>query len=128
MSEKPQQNSALERLERLATGSTVAETITSILKAGLSTAPFTGGIASLISDYIPSARMRRLEEFAADIASRGAGSPPAPSPRRKPFATASRSLTSGAAGVRTCRLVALALPDPGCTSGSRPLIHPGSGR
>ncbi len=59
---------------------------------------------------------------------RGAGSPPAPSPRRKPWATASRSLGSGAAGVRTCRLVALALPDPGCATRSRPLIHPGSDR
>ncbi len=30
--------------------------------------------------------------------------------------------------MRTCRLVALALPDPGRTTGSRPLIHPGSDR
>ncbi len=39
-----------------------------------------------------------------------------------------RSLGSGAAGVRACRLVALALPDPGRAIGSRPLIHPGSDR
>ncbi len=38
--------------------------------------------------------------------------------------TASRSLGSGAAGVRACRLVALALPDPGRATGSRPLIGP----
>ena len=46
--------------------------------------------------------------------------------RRKPWATASRSLGSGAAGVRACRLVAL--PDPDRATGSRPLIHSGSYR
>ncbi len=64
----------------------------------------------------PRARARR----------RGAGSLPSPPPPRKPWATTSRSLGSGAAGVRACRLVALALPDPGRATGSRPLIHPGS--
>ncbi len=44
----------------------------------------------------PAARARR----------RGAGLLPAPPPRRKPFATIPRSLGSGAAGVRTCRLMA----------------------
>ncbi len=39
-------------------------------------------------------------------------------------ATASRSPVSGAAGVRTCRLVALVVPDPGRAIGSRPLIGP----
>ncbi len=39
-------------------------------------------------------------------------------------AAASRSLGSGPAGVRTCRLVALAAPDPGHAMGSRPLIGP----
>ena len=68
-------------------------------------------VASLRS---PNARARR----------RGAGRLPAPPPRRKPFATASRSLGSGAAGVRACRLVALAVPDPGRAIGSRPLIGP----
>ncbi len=50
--------------------------------------------------------------------------PAAPPPRRKPWATASRSLGSGAAGVRACRLVALPLPDPGRATGPRPLIGP----
>ena len=39
-------------------------------------------------------------------------------------ATASRSLDLGAAGVSACRLVALAVPDPGHAIGSRPLIGP----
>ena len=39
-----------------------------ILKAGLTTAPFCGGIASLMSDYIPSSKFQRLEQFAKKIA------------------------------------------------------------
>jgi hypothetical protein len=46
----------------------VAETVLNIFKAALSTAPFTGGLASLITDYIPSSRFRRLEEFAQRVA------------------------------------------------------------
>ena len=38
--------------------------------------------------------------------------------------TASRSLGSGAPGVRACRLVAPTVPDPGRAIGSRPLIGP----
>ena len=38
------------------------------LKAGLATAPFTGGLASLISDYIPNARQVRLEKFVEELA------------------------------------------------------------
>jgi hypothetical protein len=39
-----------------------------VLKAGLSTAPFTGGLASLIEDYIPTSKKKRLEEFAQRVA------------------------------------------------------------
>jgi len=49
-------------------GSPVAETILNVLKAGLATAPFGGGVASLLTDYIPSSRSRRLEDFAAKVA------------------------------------------------------------
>lgn len=65
--EQPQKSAAIGRLERLTTGKQ-GETIVNILKAGLASTPFCGGIASLINDYIPSARLRRLEEFAAKIA------------------------------------------------------------
>jgi hypothetical protein len=58
----------LKKVERLVAGSNVAETILNIFKAGLSTAPFCGGIASLITDYIPSARFIRVEQFAKDVA------------------------------------------------------------
>jgi hypothetical protein len=44
------------------------EHLVNIVKAGLATAPFCGGIASLMSDYIPSAKQRRLEEFVGTIA------------------------------------------------------------
>ncbi len=40
------------------------------------------------------------------------------------YATASRSLGSRVPGVRACRLVAPAVPDPGRAIGSRPLIGP----
>ena len=45
-----------------------AEHIINIFKAVLATTPFTGGISSLISDYIPSQRQLRLEEFAKNVA------------------------------------------------------------
>ena len=38
------------------------------MEATLSTIPFTGGLSSLISDYIPSQRLIRLEEFTKNIA------------------------------------------------------------
>jgi hypothetical protein len=56
-------------IERLVINSNLAEVILNIFKAGLSTAPFCGGIASLMTDYIPSARALRLEQFAAQTAS-----------------------------------------------------------
>jgi hypothetical protein len=58
----------MQRIERTLAGSPVAETVLNIFKAALSTAPFTGGLASLITDYIPSSRFRRLEEFAQRVA------------------------------------------------------------
>jgi hypothetical protein len=47
----------------------VAEHLLRVVKAGLASTPFCGGIASLMSDYIPSRRFKRLEEFAEQIAS-----------------------------------------------------------
>jgi hypothetical protein len=58
----------LKQLEKLPTSSRTTETILNIFKATLATAPFCGGIASLITDYIPSARFQRLEKFAEQIA------------------------------------------------------------
>jgi hypothetical protein len=46
----------------------VGEHLINIFKAAAATAPFCGGIASLMSDYIPSARFKRLEAFAKQIA------------------------------------------------------------
>jgi hypothetical protein len=55
---------SLERWEKhKAEGRPISEHILNILKAGLSAAPFAGSIASLLTDYIPSSRARRLEEF-----------------------------------------------------------------
>ncbi|HAH25511.1 MAG TPA: hypothetical protein DCL77_17435 [Prolixibacteraceae bacterium] len=58
----------IERIENQLKKSEVTEHVINILKATLSTVPFTGGLASLISDYIPTQRQIRLEEFAENIA------------------------------------------------------------
>ena len=58
----------LKKLENLPMASGTTEAILNIFKATLATIPFCGGIASLISDYIPSARFQRLEKFAQQIA------------------------------------------------------------
>jgi hypothetical protein len=68
MSDDERENKSIRRVEELGGRSRTAETILNIFKAALSTAPFCGGIASLITDYIPTARARRLEEFAARTA------------------------------------------------------------
>lgn len=44
------------------------EHLLNIVKAALSTAPFGGGIASLMTDYIPSMKEKRLKEFVQEIA------------------------------------------------------------
>jgi hypothetical protein len=69
MGESSSQEAAIERGEKFkAEGTPLTEHILNIIKAGLSTAPFTGGIASLMTDYIPAARVRRLEQFAEAVA------------------------------------------------------------
>jgi hypothetical protein len=62
-----QENTLASKVKRIA-GSNAAEHILNILKAGLATAPFCGGIASLMTDYIPSSKTRRLEAFAEQLA------------------------------------------------------------
>jgi hypothetical protein len=60
---------ALARWQRLQReGRGVSEHVLNIVKASLSAAPFAGAIASLMADYIPSSRMKRIEEFAKAIA------------------------------------------------------------
>jgi hypothetical protein len=54
--------------EGRAAPSSAVEHVLNIIKAGLATAPFTGGIASLMTDYIPSRKQKRLEEFAQQVA------------------------------------------------------------
>jgi hypothetical protein len=49
-------------------GRGASEHVLSVVKAALSAAPVAGAIASLMSDYIPSFRLRRVEEFAQRIA------------------------------------------------------------
>src|SRR5690606_36262179 len=43
------------------------EHLLNLLKAGLATTPFCGGIASLMTDYIPSTKQQRLEEFVSEV-------------------------------------------------------------
>lgn len=68
MAERSSESKALERVERALAGSNVAEAVLNIFKAVLASAPFAGGISSLITDYIPSSRFRRLEAFAEQVA------------------------------------------------------------
>jgi len=62
-----QEESLANKVKRIAAGN-AAEHILNILKAGLATAPFAGGIASLVNDYIPSGKTKRLEAFAERLA------------------------------------------------------------
>lgn len=56
------------KLERVLNKNPSLERVLEIIKAGLASTPFAGGIASLLSDEIPSARLRRLEAFAGQVA------------------------------------------------------------
>lgn len=64
----PEETNALIQKIKQAAASGTTEHIVNILKAGLATTPFCGGIASLMSDYIPSSKFQRLEQFAKKIA------------------------------------------------------------
>jgi hypothetical protein len=64
----PEETNALIQKIKQAAASGTTEHIVNILKAGLTTTPFCGGIASLMSDYIPSSKFQRLEQFAKKIA------------------------------------------------------------
>ncbi len=69
MAENESNESALVRWQRVKLeGRPMAEHIVNILKAGLSAAPFAGALASLMTDYILTARAQRLEQFAEQIA------------------------------------------------------------
>ena len=59
----------IERIENQLKKSGINEHIVNVFKAAVATVPFAGGIATLMSDYIPSQRQKRLEEFAENIAS-----------------------------------------------------------
>lgn len=61
-----EERSSVQRLDQLPPAD-LAEHLLNVLKAALATAPFCGGLASLMSDYIPSRRFKRLEEFASNI-------------------------------------------------------------
>ena len=67
-SNSKESETTLQRIERSIAGSPGRETILNVFKAVLSSAPFTGGITSLITDYIPSSRFRRVERFAEQVA------------------------------------------------------------
>ena len=59
----------IEKIENRLKKSGINEHIVNVFKAAVATVPFAGGIASLMSDYIPSQRQKRLEEFAENITS-----------------------------------------------------------
>jgi len=63
------EKSGLEKnLNELNQKGSFGEHIVNIIKAILASAPFTGGLSSLITDYIPNSKQKRLEEFAKQVA------------------------------------------------------------
>jgi hypothetical protein len=56
------------KLSELNKKSSFREHILNIIKGILASAPFTGGISSLMTDYIPNTKQKRLEEFAKQVA------------------------------------------------------------
>lgn len=61
------EKSLRKRVEKIVSSSP-AEHILNILKAVVATAPYCGGLASLMTDYIPSGKQRRFEEFTEQFA------------------------------------------------------------
>lgn len=68
MNEEQNNVPVVRKIEDRITRWNTVEVILNIFKAILSTAPFGGGIASLMTDYIPSSRFKRLEDFATKTA------------------------------------------------------------
>lgn len=68
MSNEQDKNAVLAKVENRITSSNSVEVIVNIFKAILASLPFSGGIASLMTDYIPSSRFKRLEDFATKTA------------------------------------------------------------
>lgn len=64
MSDEQNKKISLTKVENRLTAINTVELIVNVFKAVLATVPFGGGIASLMTDYIPSSRLKRLEEFA----------------------------------------------------------------
>lgn len=59
---------SIEKVSDTVKSTNTCDTIINIIKAILASVPWGGGIASLLSDYLPTARFRRLEKFAIEVA------------------------------------------------------------
>lgn len=59
---------ALARNIEKAASRNTTEHVVNAFKAALATAPFCGGIASLITDYIPTMKQRRIDDFVERVA------------------------------------------------------------
>ncbi|MBM1558546.1 hypothetical protein JQV19_17670 [Sulfitobacter mediterraneus] len=62
-----QKKNPVEKLEKVEAPKNASEHLLNLLKATLSTIPFGGGIASLMTDYIPSMKQERLEKFVQEV-------------------------------------------------------------
>ncbi len=65
---KQDEKHIIKKIEEIAGASKAGDVLINIIKAVLSTIPWGGGIASLISDYIPSSHFIRLEKFTYHVA------------------------------------------------------------
>lgn len=68
MSDEQDNETSLAKIETRLSSINTVELIVNIFKAVLATVPFGGGVASLMTDYIPSSRLKRLEQFANQTA------------------------------------------------------------
>lgn len=66
MADKRESKGHLGKLKEIAGGR--GEHVVNVIKAAFATAPFGGGIASLMDDYIPSAKVERIQRFAERVA------------------------------------------------------------
>jgi hypothetical protein len=68
MNDERNNKASLTKIENRLSSINTVELIVNVFKAVLATVPFGGGIASLMTDYIPSSRLKRLEQFANQTA------------------------------------------------------------
>lgn len=66
--EKEKKDALIKNIKEQFNSTSISEHFINIFKAGLASLPIASAFASLLSDYIPSSKFKRLEDFAKQIA------------------------------------------------------------